>query len=169
MNPPPPIEVEKYFNSFVRSCGGELVTDVVGPSPAFPNADYFFKKQNVIAELKCLSKDVLADSAYQKKIEMLFDRWIASGLIANPGWGTFRIQSANLPTQCRHDLTNFLRQPLAGAVEKANRQIRSTKTNINLLPIDATFGVVIINFPPFLSTLKHFLSKASVSKICSTG
>lgn len=33
------IDVERTFAAFVRSYGGEVVEDLVGASPDFPNAD----------------------------------------------------------------------------------------------------------------------------------
>lgn len=131
MNPPAPINVEKMFGTFVKSFDGTLVSEVVGNSPQFANADYLFRQQGVVAELKCMTKDVLADAAYQDEIGQAVERWIGTGKIPN-FLGKARIQTAALPADCQREFFQILRKPVHGAIEKANRQIRETKANLNL-------------------------------------
>ena len=132
MNPPPPIEVEKAFGNFVKLFGGELISELVGSSPPFANADFLFREQNVVAELKCLSKNVLTDSIYKKTLADLYEKWIAQNRITNPGWGTFHIDVTKHPSECQREYFQILGKPLHTAVEKANRQIKKTKEHLNL-------------------------------------
>ncbi|SRR6266704_1212889 len=131
MNSPPSIDVEEAFGNFVRLSGGSLVSEIVGASPKFANADYLFRNQTVVAELKCMKKDVLADRDYQMEISGAIERWIGAGRIP-PFWGIVRLQTANLPPDCQREFFQILRKPIRGAIEKANRQIRETKANLGL-------------------------------------
>jgi len=49
MDHDPPLEV--FFNAFVRATGGERVETLIDLENPPPNADYFFRNQNVIVEL----------------------------------------------------------------------------------------------------------------------
>lgn len=142
MNLPPPIEVEKEFSSFMKSFGAALVSEIVGGSPQFANADYLFREHNIVGELKCMTKDVLADEYYKTKISDAAERWIAAGKMS-AFWGTARIETAALPVDCQREFFQILRKPVHGAIEKANRQIRETKTNLNLL--DAKGLLLLVN------------------------
>src|SRR5258708_45167 len=104
---------------------------MVGPSPAFANADYLFPEEGVVAELKCMQKDVVKGQAYETQISAALERWIGSGRIS-PFAGRVRIHSAQLPDDCRKELFNILRRPLHAAIKKANQQIKETRANLNL-------------------------------------
>src|SRR4030081_2114170 len=53
---PDPIDIPKVFANFVEEYGGE-VCDRTRQQIQGQMADYVFRKQNVIAELKCLETD----------------------------------------------------------------------------------------------------------------
>lgn len=56
---PEPIPVEEFFNEFVLEFGGELVSNLMPQNTNLPrNADYLFRKDLVVCELKCLEKDL---------------------------------------------------------------------------------------------------------------
>jgi hypothetical protein len=132
MKIPESINVENTFADFVRTIEGEIVSDIVGSSPNFSNADYLFREYGVVAELKCLQKDVLEDPAYKREVNQLFDRWITQGLIPDLGFGLFRVRVDKLPVQCQRDFFQLIRKPIRRAIEKANKQIRETKIHLNL-------------------------------------
>lgn len=50
---------ETYVDCFVKFANGERITDILGPSIESENADYFFRGDNVIVELKILETDFL--------------------------------------------------------------------------------------------------------------
>lgn len=131
MNPPPLIDVEKEFGKLVKAFGGSLGSEIFGSSPSFANADYLFRDQGVVAELKCMEKDVLADPICKAAISEATERWVAAGKIP-PFWGTVRIETGKLSAECQREFFQILRKPIHGAIEKANRQIRETKSNLNL-------------------------------------
>jgi hypothetical protein len=124
------INVEEAFNEFTRESGGELVSDLVGNNPNFDNADYIFRKELVVAELKCLEKDFPKDIEYQKKIDRLYDKWINQGLVQPFARRTINIRE--LPERCRDDVIKIFKNPIERIVKKANRQIRETKEYLSL-------------------------------------
>ena len=132
MRIPEPIKIEDAFADFVKTTGGEIVSDIVGSSPNFANADYLFREHGVVAELKCLQKDVLEDQGYKQDVDDLFDYWVTRGFIPDPGLGLFRIRVDKLPVQCQRDFFQLIRKPIQGAIKKANTQIRETKVHLNL-------------------------------------
>lgn len=119
------IDIEPAFNDFVKEFGGEIVSDLVGKSPKFFNADYFFRKDFVVAELKCLQKDFLKDLGFQKKFDALYNKWVNDGLIAPMARRT--VNTRDLPDKCQRDVIKVVKKPLHGIISKANKQIRETK------------------------------------------
>jgi len=50
--------LENGFNQFIKEFGGELISELMPQSANMPdNADYLFRQQQIIVELKCLEKD----------------------------------------------------------------------------------------------------------------
>jgi hypothetical protein len=128
------MNVEQAFNECVKQLGGELVQDLLPKSPPVLNADYLFRNdpsELVVAELKCLTKDLFREG-YQEKVDALYECWIRQRLVRDIGFGTFKIQTKDLPPECQNDLFNLLRQPLKRPIRKANDQIKMTKQHFGL-------------------------------------
>jgi hypothetical protein len=132
MPPPIRIDVEPEMDQFVRAFGGEVVKDIVGPSPPFLNADYIFREANIVAELKCMTDDKSEDSKVQAHIDKLFEKYATRGEIPDPGPGWRRFQSKDLPVQMQKELYRILSKPLKSRLLKANNQIKVTKEKLNL-------------------------------------
>jgi hypothetical protein len=126
------VNIEQEFDACVRKVGGEIVAEIVGPSPGFSNADFLFRQLGVVAELKCLQKDILEDSAYQNALSRMYSTWVAQKLIPDPGDGPIRVQTKTLPDECQTQIFQLLEKPTKEAIKKANRQIRETKEQLNL-------------------------------------
>jgi hypothetical protein len=131
MQEPPQLHIESSFNEFVKEFGGELVKELLPPNPSFENADYVFKKDNVVAELKCLEKDILEQDNSKAKLNALYDGWLRKGLVG-PAWGTVEINTAKLPVQCQREVYALIRRPIQRTIEKANKQIKETKKHFDL-------------------------------------
>jgi len=125
------IDVDRAFTDIVRSYGGEVVADLVGPSPPYPNADYLFRSLGVVAELKRLAEDKSQDAALRAKISARFHRWMEQGLVGL-AFGQVEIQSHTLPIQCQRELMAICAKPLKYLIETANRQIKSTIAKLNV-------------------------------------
>src|SRR5664280_1621304 len=130
------------MNRYVRNFGGSLVTDMLGTtSPPFPNADYVFRVENIVAELKCLCEDKTDDEKLQASIQKLFDGYVDRGLIPNPGYGKFVVQSKDLPVELQNDLYRILARPIKRRLDKANKQIKRTKEHLKM---DSAHGLVLL-------------------------
>ena len=127
-----PVAIEDNFSAFVRQFGGEVVTDILGPSPNHPNADYYFPAQRVIAELKCLEEDKREDEQLQAKVQALFENWMADRTIPMYFGDTVRVESKSLPPACQHALLEVYKTPIQRKILKANKQIKATAERLRL-------------------------------------
>jgi hypothetical protein len=136
------VDVERTFASFVRSIGGEVVEDIVGPSPAFANADYVFRNDCIVAELKRIVDDKAEDQDLQAKIQAKFDRWMADGTIG-PIFGVTVVESKSLPLHCQHELFDLYTPSIKRRLIKANKQIKETRAHFGME--DAKGVVILVN------------------------
>ena len=127
-----PIDVETEFTAFVRAFGGEVLSDSLGPSPHFLNADYLFRDAGGVAELKRLVEDPFEDRRIRRRIEEKFRGWIRQRLI-RPIYGMSQIQSRRLPLLCQRALLAVFSKPLRGRLRKANDQIKDTLKALGLI------------------------------------
>ena len=125
--PLPRLDIERAFDRLVELAGGRRVDELVGKNPSFENADYYFESDRVIAELKIIEKDDVADEQFQAKIRKLMAKWVAEGRMAPPPPGKFTLSSKDLPEPLQLEFLNQFRAPLKSRVTKANRQIKSTQ------------------------------------------
>lgn len=62
------VKVEPVFDAAVTAAGGLVVRNGLGGSPSFENADYLFRAEQVVGELKCLTQETGADPAVHTKL-----------------------------------------------------------------------------------------------------
>lgn len=135
------IDVEAAFTDFVRRFGGQIVSDLVGPSPDHLNADYYFSDQRIVAELKCLEDNKREDQNIQIKVQRLFDRWMDEGTIPVFYGESIRVKSKSLPESCQRVLLEVYKPPIQRRVQKANKQIKSTAQRLRL---DEYLGLLLL-------------------------
>jgi len=122
----PQEEFEELFRTFAKEFGGEVLPE----SSDAKVADYLFRKQNIVAELKCLVFDqtvqmntkltqVVKDVVKQN--ERLLDFCDGKPL-----------EIAIAPKEISEPWLNILTAPLESIIKDANRQIRSTIARLNL-------------------------------------
>ncbi|MGB7923440.1 MAG: hypothetical protein WCF57_09365 [Pyrinomonadaceae bacterium] len=139
---PPSIQPEATFNEYVKEFGGELISELLPNNPNFDNADYLFRREGVVAELKCLEKDFFSEEEYRKKLNKLYSRWVDEGL-APIIVGRKAIQTKDLPLKCQHDVANIVKRPVENRIQKANKQIKQTKAHFGLN--DAKGLLIMVN------------------------
>lgn len=111
---------EAVFRAFVRSFGGEIVSE-----NELQSADFFFAKDDVVAELKTLQEDARREHA--EKLTAALNDWARRGLLPRV-YGTTRISLRDdLPQDCQPEWLKIFEAPIENIIKKANRQIRSTK------------------------------------------
>ena len=109
---------EDHWQEFVGRTGGELVAPLITRQKV-QNADFMFRHDRVVIELKVLETEFLNAPSVAKKIEDAFDR--------NPNG-----DPNDLTGPLGRELFNILRAPLQRIIKKANRQIRETKQELGL-------------------------------------
>jgi len=119
------INVEGEFTKFVLGFrGGKKLVDATGPIPnGFLNADYYFAKDEVIIELKCLS-----ENAGNPEVESRRIMDSARHLGFTPFHVLRLMMSGNPELQkiLRHAHAKKIRT-VVEAIKKANKQIRASK------------------------------------------
>ena len=134
-------DFENFFREFVRDFGGEFVAEGDEKS-----ADFVFRQDNVIAELKTLQKDARLEHA--EKVQQLANDWMRRGLVLL--YGRPRISLRALPPVCQKEWLQVLIPPVENIIRKANQQIRSSKDALSLP--QASGLLLIANDGNFLHT-----------------
>lgn len=103
---------------------------MVGQSPEFDNADYIFREQKIVAELKCLREDKACDASTRSRLRRLWIRWRQNRVVKGPV--PPRIDTRELPASCQTEMYRELGKPIKRRIQKANKQIRETKLALGL-------------------------------------
>jgi hypothetical protein len=133
-------QFEDRFRTFVEGFGGEVLPE---PSDA-KTADYLFRKQNIVAEQKCLVQD--QTDKINQKLNPVVNAWIKKHNRYPPGSfesGKYIIEIKNAPPEIRDAWLKMLVAPLSDLIAEANRQIRATIRRHKLK--DAKGMVLIFN------------------------
>src|ERR1700752_622499 len=117
--------VEEFVNDFIKSVGGELVGDKIKLEDSVKNCDYFFEKENVLAELKCFEKDMFSEEDSERN-ERLIDKWLNEGLINKTDFIQMFLGKKHLPQECMMELLMLWRRYYETAIKKAHKQVTST-------------------------------------------
>jgi len=135
----PTLPAEETFDRFVKNFGGQKISDLLPGDPGFPNADYLFGNENVIAELKTLKTDFGAtDSFREKHIELVK-----------------KYRCAGMPKEYVNDLLRLFRSALGRILKKANTQLKETKRELSLAN---TPGILLLINDDFLSLEPQFIT-----------
>ena len=113
--------LEKEFDVFFSNLGYDRVTNIIGSSPPFKNADYINQQKQTIIELKILDKDFFRDGG-------IIDRFNATVVVPQnidaSGYGVYKF---SLPPENRENRIDTFEEPLRRILKKANRQLKETK------------------------------------------
>ena len=105
------IDVENHFDNYVTDFGGKKISDLIGKSPDFENADYLFYEYKVVAELKCLEEDKGKDVNIQHKINKKYEEWKKESIVPPLGNGVSKINTRDLPPECQLDIIKIFEKP----------------------------------------------------------
>ena len=120
-------EVEEFFNEYVEYFGGQVISKCEQNLDDRPNADYLFKNENIIAELKCFQKDLFNNEEDIPRIMNFLDRWEEKKLIKHADKLKIIFGSMKLPNECYSDLLSACTKTIDRAIHKANKQIQESK------------------------------------------
>jgi hypothetical protein len=122
----PQDEFEALFRSFVKEFGGEIL-----PEPCDTKiADYLFRSQNIVAELKCLVVDQTAEMN-NKVTRAVKDLAQQNEALLSLCDGK-PLEIAKAPKEISDPWLKILIAPIENVIRDANRQIRSTKERLSL-------------------------------------
>lgn len=120
-------DFEMVFREFVSGFGGEVL-------PEFSDtkiADYLFRKQNIVAELKCLMED--QTDAMNRKVRQMVQEWWRKYRRIPEGYdSTQPLEIATAPKEIADRWLEILKAPIENFIRDANRQIRETKRRLNM-------------------------------------
>jgi len=114
-------QVEKQFDRFAQQISFSRVSDDVGSSPRFSNADYVDKRRRIVIELKILDTEYFPRGGI---IESMNSIIVQPTNINEDGTGQYEFLLPKLNREGKHD---SFEEPLRRVLKKANKQIRETK------------------------------------------
>lgn len=117
--------VEEFLNEFIKSADGELVSEKIELQDGVLNCDYFFEKENILAELKCFEKDMFSEEDSERN-ERLIDKWLNEGFINKSDFIQMFMGKKHLPSECMMELLMLCRRYYETAIKKAHKQVVST-------------------------------------------
>ncbi|MEC5505798.1 hypothetical protein P9911_008095 [Klebsiella oxytoca] len=124
VGPHAPLPVEKTFHMFVRKYGGCVISDILPGNPSFENADYSFKDNNIIGELKEVETEFLDQVGTQKK----FDEMMSKLVHECPDWRPSLLGGdGHYPDWFKMEFIRLARPGITRILKKANKQIKETK------------------------------------------
>src|SRR5262245_11592412 len=115
---------EGVFHDFVNWFGGEVLPEAANGS----TADYLFRKQNIVAELKTMTVD--QTEAANEKLTPHVAKWIREHNQMPKGTlegNKYVVEIKNMPPEIQAVWMMILKAPAEDLIRQANRQIRDTK------------------------------------------
>jgi hypothetical protein len=119
-------EFEPIFQDFVKKFGGEVLPQTSDAKIA----DYLFREQNIVAELKCLVCDQTAEM--NSKLTRVVREVVKKNESLLSLCDGKPLEIAKAPKEISDPWLQILIAPLENVIRDANRQIRSTKERLNL-------------------------------------
>jgi len=142
------LSVEAALKRVVRGIGGSVLDDQKKDRNNQPeNADFVFEQYRVVAELKILKKSQRESADMIAKLQVLHQKLLRNGIRVPVINGRAQLSARKLPLEYANELISLYREPIAGRIRKANRQIRSTKETLNMQDARACF------FSPWTETI----------------
>ncbi|MED5511091.1 MAG: hypothetical protein VX841_12440 [Pseudomonadota bacterium] len=126
------IKIEQEFDQCVDEIGGIKISELVGSSPDFFNADYLFPQYEVIAELKCLEEDKIKDKSLVSKASAIYLRYLSEGKAPKILFGTQKLNTTGFPEEFTHEITELYRKSIHTTIKKANNQIKQSKDRLKM-------------------------------------
>jgi len=158
----PKVNVEEALATCVEAVGGQVLDRMLGSVRPFKNADYYFPKDQVVAELKVLSEDILQKEDFVRATSDLHARWVREGKVERGPPGRRLLRARDLPEECAREWLGLLRSRLeSSTIKNANKQIRDTKKHLH---VPDAVGLLIIandgNFAFKPDVLFHLLDNS---------
>lgn len=129
VGPHSPLPVEDTFHTFVREYGGCVVSDILSGNPSFENADYSFKDNSIIGELKEIETEFLNQESAKIKFFEMMERLLHEC----PNWKPSLMGgNGNYPDWFKIEFVRLARPGITRILKKANKQIKETKRHFHV-------------------------------------
>ena len=148
---PVPEQTESEFDSFFNQIGYKRVSDIIGKSPNFKNADYIKESSKISVELKVIDKDFFSEGGLIDSLNAFIVKPIN---INNNGTGQYTF---TLPERNREGNLDQFEEPIRRILKKANRQLRETRNHF--FSNSHSYGYVILAQTGFSSLNPLFTAK----------
>jgi hypothetical protein len=131
----PKIDIEHEMALAVPRAGGEVVADLLpNKNPNHLNADYLFRSDGIVAELKCLTENAVLDPDFRDKLANLYKRLMDQGRVPHV-IGTERVSLKDIAERDERTAYEFLKPykvRLGRILNKANNQIKETAQHFGI-------------------------------------
>jgi hypothetical protein len=158
------VNVEDFFSEYVEYFGGRVVSKDEQNLVDRPNADYLFKNENVVAELKCFQKDLFNNEEDIPRIFNFLNKWEEKKLIEQGDKIKIILGSKKVPKECYSDLLNACTKTIDRALHKANKQIQESKRTFSIpdakgLVLLCNDGNYFVQNDVFLGLIANLMSR----------
>ena len=154
---PAPIDVEATFDEFVRDFGGYKISGLIEEKSAMPqNADYLFREQNVVAELKTLSGIFAGPDAPKQLVKAYVDAGSTRSELMGLLW-----RAEPIPEPVKLLVEKRIRRSLEKRIRKARKQLRHSKL---LFGNDGTKALIIFAMDQ-VPLFGHSAMLANIAKV----
>lgn len=124
------INIEAELSLAIGAVGGQRVAEVLGLKNASENADFMFREEAVIAELKVLSEDQIAKEPFAEKMSALYHKYVARGEVPPPPPGKSWFNTESVPESLRREIADLYAVPVYRRIRKANSQTGETAAQL---------------------------------------
>jgi hypothetical protein len=121
------IDVAKELAVCVKQLNGIVGDDLFKGSNDPSNADYWFPDASVLAELKCLTENLLSKEGYKNRTEKMYKSWVQRGLVQKLVEPKKSFNLQEIPEECALEFLKPIKRQFDDHLGKANRQIRKSK------------------------------------------
>jgi len=143
-----------------NKCGGVVVEELLGHSPPFPIADFWFEEYGIVAELKVMEQDMFSNEDFIQQTTDLYRTWVDRGFDVPIVLGSRPVSTKDIPPECSIELLGLIKAKIKNAfLRKANKQIRSTKKKLGK---PDSFGLLLLGndgsmgfHPSLIANLLH--------------
>ena len=135
------MDVEAELTRQISKIGGVHVRTIVGDNPSFENADFLFRSDCVVAELKSLDDDKMLDEHIIKAASDLYVEELKIDRNLPVVFGQMMTSTAGRSEAFVRKIAALYEKPIKALVEKANRQIRDT---VKALGLSEAKGLLIV-------------------------
>lgn len=153
------LSVEDTWNKFIEVSGGNRVDEELSKNPDFDNADYIYKEDNIILELKEIETEFLRQEKTREKYNQLIEKLkndesynenaLIDDKVAYPSWFNNEFQRLAKPAIDR-------------VLKKANKQIKETKKYFG---VNKDSGVIIFVNDGFTDINPYVVSRLAQNSL----